>query len=343
MAASGIGLVPRIDAALEFAKSLLAQNPAFAAAVPSLGARLERIMGEDRHYVAHEYFNRDWRPMHFDEIAQRMSEAKLTFAGSANHLDHVPLLNLSEAQHAFLNEIPDPAFRETARDLMINQQFRRDYFVKGPQRLSGRERFEATCGERFVLVANRGAVKLTASGAAGEKTLRDDIYGPILDAFADGQPKSFGEVLQAFGQGDAAFVQVFEALMVLIGKGDIAPAQTAAAVAAAKPVTDRLNAVFLDRARSNRSIGVMASPVTGGGIPIGRFQQLFLLARAQRSASPVEWAAFAWKCLSDQGERVVVEGKVLDTPAENLAELAKEAKTFEAERLPVLRALLVAP
>ena len=342
MAAPGLGLVPRIDGALEFAARLMEQQPAFAAAVPSLGARLDRIKGEDRHYVAHEYFNRDWRPIHFDEMAQLMAGAKLSYAGSAHYLDHVPLLNLSEGQHAFLNEIPDPLFRETVRDLIVNQQFRRDYFVKGPQRLSGIERFEIARQERFVLINQRDSITLTASGSAGEKTLRDDIYGPILDALADGRPKSFGDLLEAFGQGDGGFVQIFEALMVLIGKGDVAPAQTDAKIAAARSASDRLNAAFLARSRSNRSISAMASPVTGGGIAVGRFQQLFLLARAQGGITPVEWAAFAWKSLADQGERVVVEGKVLETPAENLAELAKQAKAFEAERLPMLTALAVA-
>jgi hypothetical protein len=233
-------------------------------------------------------------------------------------------------------------FRETVRDLIINQQFRRDYFVKGPQRLSGIERFEAARQERFVLVNARSAVALTANGSAGEKTLREDIYNPILDALADSQPKTFGALLEAFGQGDGGFVQVFEALMVLIGKGDVAPAQPEGAILAAKPSSSKLNTALLTRARSSRNIATLASPVTGGGVAVGRFQQLFLLARDQGASTPVEWAAAAWKCLSDQGERVVVEGKVLETPAENLAELAKEAKAFEADRLPLLRALMVA-
>jgi len=87
---------------------------------------------------------------------------------------------------------------------------------------------------------------------------------------------------------------------------------------------------------------VLASPVTGGGVALGRFEQLFLLARAQGSAAPQEWAAFTWNCLSDQGQRVIVEGKVLESAEENLAELSRQATAFEATRLPALKALLVA-
>ena len=342
MGAPGVGLVPRIEASLEFAKRLLAQGPAFANAFPTLAPRLERMMGEDRQYLAHEYFNRDWRPIHFDEMAERLGSAKLTFVGSANYFDHIPLLNLSEAQLGFLNEIPDPVFRQSVRDLMVNEQFRRDYFVKGPHRLSGLDRFEATSGERFVLTTKRDAIALTVAATTGERTLRDDVYRPILDALADGQPRSFGDILERLGQGDAGFAQAFEALMVLIGKGDVAPAQVEAAIDAAQPNSERLNRLLLARARSDQSIGVLASPVTGGGIPVSRFQQLFLLARAQGATSAEAWAAFAWKCLSDQSQRVVVDGAVIEDPAGNLAELAKQAKAFEADRLPVLKATLVA-
>ena len=344
MGAPGTGLVPRIDAALQFAQRLLAQGPAFAAAFPTLAPRLERMMGEDRQYLAHEYFNRDWRPIHFDEMAERLASAKLTFAGSANYFAHIPLLSLTEGQLEFLNEIPDPVFRQTVRDLMVNQQFRRDYFVKGPQRLSGLDRFEATRDERFVLTTKRDAVTLSVASAGGDRALRDDIYLPILDAMADGQPRSFGEILTAFGQGDAGFSQVFEALIVLIGKGDVAAAQADAAVAAAKPKSDRLNRWLLARARSDQSIGALASPVTGGGIPVGRFQQLFLLARAQGARSPADWAAFAWKCLSDQAQRVVVDGAVLESPEDNLAGAGPSEATVPSRPngLPILKATLVA-
>jgi hypothetical protein len=33
-------------------------------------------------------------------------------------------------------EIPDTMFRQTVRDFMVNQQFRKDYWVKGARHLS---------------------------------------------------------------------------------------------------------------------------------------------------------------------------------------------------------------
>lgn len=79
----------RIDAALEFSEALLAANPKYAAAAPSLGARLQSIKGQDRHYVAHEYFNRDWNCMYFADMVDALAPAKLDYATTAVPLDSV--------------------------------------------------------------------------------------------------------------------------------------------------------------------------------------------------------------------------------------------------------------
>ena len=302
-------------------------------------------MGEDRQYLAHEYFNRDWATHSFrrDGRAPGQRQADLRGLGELFRPTFL-LLSLTEGQLEFLNEIPDPVFRQTVRDLMVNEQFRRDYFVKGPLRLSGLDRFEATRDERFVLTTKRDAVTLSVASAGGDRALRDDIYLPILDALADGQPRSFGEILQAFGQGDAGFGQVFEALIVMIGKGDVAAAQADAAIAAAQPNSDRTQTRLFLGSRAFRPEYRRARQPGhryGGSWSPG-FQQLFLLARAQGAVSPADWAAFAWKCLSDQAQRVVVDGAVLESPEDNLAELTKQATVFEAERLPILKATLVA-
>lgn len=82
--------------------------------------------------------------------------------------------------------------------------------------------------------------------------------------------------------------------------------------------------------------------MTGGGVSVGRFQQLFLLSMSQGKKKPVEWAQFVWQILSAQGQKIVKEGKTLETPEENLAELNEQAITFVEKQLPILKALLIA-
>ena len=83
----------------------------------------------------------------------------------------------------------------------------------------------------------------------------------------------------------------------------------------------------------------LASPVTGGGIQIDRFQQLFLLARAEKENDP---ATFVWNILKSQDQRLVKDGKPVDSPESNIAELNMRLADFEQKRLPVLQQLGIA-
>jgi hypothetical protein len=67
-------------------------------------------------------------------------------------------VNLSEAQQAFLKDIPDATFRETVRDFMCNTQFRRDYWVKGSRQLGAFERGELLRAQRVILVNTRDII-----------------------------------------------------------------------------------------------------------------------------------------------------------------------------------------
>ena len=69
LGAEGRGIVSRIDGAMEFAKNLLETNPLFSRANPLVGDRLAKMQEHNRHYLAHEYFNKDWHPMHFATMA----------------------------------------------------------------------------------------------------------------------------------------------------------------------------------------------------------------------------------------------------------------------------------
>jgi SAM-dependent methyltransferase len=340
MEEQGRGLLPRIGAALDFAERLLAQDSVFGRANPLIAERIQRMKGEEGRYLAHEYFNRDWQPMHFGEAAEQLADAKLSYVGSAHYLDHVEALNLSPAQQAFLAEIPDEVFRQTARDFLLNQQFRRDYFVKGPRRISPPEQLERLVQERFILTTPAAAVTMTAPGALGDATLLGEVYAPILDLLSDHKPHAFGELEERLAAGPDTASRAFQAITVLIGKGDVAPAQDASAAMRAR--TDRLNARLMVHALSSAQIGVLASPVTGGGIPVGRFQQLFLQSRAQGASSPDAWAEFAWACLAALDQRILKDGAALQTPEENLAELKARAAEFERDQLPILRAAMVA-
>lgn len=342
MTAPGRGIVARIDGAIEFAEALLALNPGFAVAHPTIAERLKAIGAHDRHYLAHEYFNRDWRPLPFAELAAALTAAKLSFACSAAYLDHIDALNLTGDQHRFLAEIPDPLFRQSVRDFIVNQPFRRDYWVKGGRRLSSLEQTEALRRLSVMLVTDRRDVAFTVQGALGQREISPVAYDPILDALADHRPKTLAEIEESGAGAGLRLGSIFEAVMVLAGRGDLAPVQDEKAQAHAGKSSKRLNRHILDKSRGSGDLAVLASPLTGGGIGVPRPYQLFLLARQEGRQTTDEMAQFAWDVLSAQGQRVAKDGKTLESPEENLGELARQAGEFVDKRLPVLKALQTA-
>jgi len=340
--AEGRGIVSRIDGALDFAEKFLATNPLYLKANPSVPVRLEKMKEHSRNYLAHEYFNADWHPMHFATMAQWLEGAKVQFACSAYYADHIEAVNLTAEQQTFLKDIPDPMFRETVRDFIVNQQFRRDYWVKGARKLNALERAEQLRAQRVVLITHRLDVSLKVTGSLVEASMNEGVYTPILDLLADHKPKTLGQIELALQDKGISFGQIIEAALILSGQGNLAGVQDDPSIQKSKRHTDKLNTHLINKARDSSDIGYLASPVTGGGITVGRFQQLFLLALTQGKKQPAEWAQFAWSILAAQGRRLIKEGKTVESAEENLAELTSQAQTFAEKQLPILKALQIA-
>jgi hypothetical protein len=72
---------------------------------------------------------------------------------------------------------------------------------------------------------------------------------------------------------------------------------------------------------------------------VNRLQQLFMLALSQGKKLPAEWAQITLQVLTAERQKLVKEGKTLETPEENLAELNLQATAFSTKQLPIMRAL----
>ena len=335
-------ITQRIDAALKFSGAVLAADPRFSRGVPGLADRLQWMTGQNRDYLAHEYFNRNWHCMYFSEVADILAAAKLVFASTAEPLDVVDTVNLTQAGIAFLNGIAHPILREQIRDYFVNQQFRKDLYLRGIRRLAPAELRERTLAARIVLTRPIDTIPMTITGGQGEATLQASIFRPLLEELAarDYAPKTFDELLQSIPE--CSLAQLILVSAVLVGGGHAAPCQPETSVALVRENCAALNRHLLERARISADVNHLASPVAGGGVAVGRFQQLFLLARSRGCTEPADWARFTWQVLSDQGHSILKNGVALATPEENIAELMAQATEFAAARVPILRALGIA-
>lgn len=338
----GRGIVTRINDAVEFADKLLQTNPAFSRANPLVGDRIKKLKDQNRHYLAHEYFNRDWHPMHFSKMADWLEPAKVSYACSANFLDHIDAINMTPEQQTFLQEIPDAMFRESVRDFVVNQQFRKDYWVKGSRRMSALDRSEALRAQRVILTTLRTDVSLKVNGAVGEAKMSEAIYDPILDYLADHKIRTLAQIEAHAAKYQTSFGQVIQAVMILIGANHLSPVQDDTVIHKAKKHSDLINQTLMNKARSSGDISYLASPVTGGGVFATRFNQLFLLAISAGRKQPEDWAKFVWEILLIQGQKLIRENKAIESEEENISELTSQAKVFGEMQLPVLKALQIA-
>jgi hypothetical protein len=127
----------------------------------------------------------------------------------------------------------------------------------------------------------------------------------------------------------------------MMGRGDVSLAQDAERIELARKFTEPLNKDLLERARGGGDLNYLASPVTGGGIAVSRTEQLFLSAMSKGKEKPAELAEEAWASLAASGQRLVKEGKKIETPEENLAELKVQAESFVAKKITLFKELQI--
>lgn len=341
LGAKGAGIVNRINSSLDFAQKLIATNPLYCKANPHVSEKIDQIKDQNRHYLAHEFFNRDWHPMHFSKMVELLGPAKVQFACSAHYLDHIDSINMTNEQQQLLKEVSDSTYKQTLRDFMVNQQFRRDYWVKGARVITPLEQAEGLRSTQFILTTYRPEISMKFNSALGQGALSEEIYVPLLDLMADYKVRSLVEIQQSLQARDITFAQLVQAVMLLSGVGVLAATQDAAKILQTKKTSEKLNKHLMIKARSSNDISYLASPVTGGGIPVGRIQQLFLLAIQGGKKTSKDWAIFAESTLSSQGQQIMKEGKTLETREENLAEITLQAEEFAMKKLPVLKGLQI--
>jgi len=333
-AARQTGPLPqRIKSSLAFAQGLGKAKAKFFAANPAAGPRLDRMVGQATNYLAHEYFNKDWTLLYHADVAADMTAAKLTYAGSATIIEQFDDLIAKPEALALYKDINDRVLRETVKDFVLNQQFRRDIYVRGAPKLDVRAQIAAAMKTRLVLRVPRAQCGETVKVPVGSVNLAP-AYMKMLDFLADG-PQPLRDILakaEITKFSDAT--QTIRSAALLTAVGYVAPALPEDAEKAARKPTRQLNDAIINRTMRGDDINYFASPVTGSGVAADGAERLFVAAERQNRKDPEE---FAWQNLSKRGQALAKEGKALKTPEENKAELARLAKNFAGKKLPVFK------
>lgn len=323
---SGIGLAM----ALQKAGSRFLAEDSFA------GRKLETMKTADRAYLVHEYLHEHWKPTLFADTASQLQAAGLRFVGGAKPLDQFDELNFRPEALELLASIDDPWLRETARDFLRSGHVRHDVYVKRNEPLQPISR--PGLDLRFILCVPASLAK-TRSIATPIARLGFGLppFRDILDVLGAEPYRSwsFDELIDRPSADGIERRELLRALMILVDADIVAPAQPAARVVEAAAACSRLNADILRRSLTDGRIQALASPVTGGGVPVSRIEQLCLLALRQGAGSPQQLAEFAWNAIGANSTGRNDE-RADDHPT--AAHVLKEVLYF-SQRLPHLTAL----
>ena len=320
----------RIANAFHIFKVLGRNGARFLEANPAVAERFGQLEPLPVNYLAHEFLNANWTVFHSADVNRDMAQAKLTFVGSARILDHLDPLNLTDAQQHLLNQVKDPARREWFRDLIVNQEFRRDIFIKGAYEpaASPLERWRDL---RFALTSRAQDIELKIKGQLAEATLAPETYGALLEKLDSG-PASLRQLIEQPKLNALGPAALQNHLLILLAQGACQLALPALAEATRMKTTESFNRAILARAPRDSTYGFLASPVTGTGVAIDRIGQLALLAMSEGHANREDFIS-----------RMLNENPPARRDAEpTLAEPLRGALArFDENKLPVLKRLKI--
>jgi SAM-dependent methyltransferase len=232
--------------ALSLMNELQALGARYFEACPSASARLAELGEADPRYAVHEYFNPYWQPQYVYEVADQMGSAGLSRAASVLLEEHVDAAWMDEPARARLAAEPDPVWRETLRDVLVNQAFRRDLYTRDAVVLTSAEREQRLLDRRWALAKARAEIIDPPLGGRAARVADDALVTALLDALSAGAASVRNLQERGAFEGRPAR-QLLDALMMLSGAGLVQPALTQQLTEAARPSVERFNAAGIAR------------------------------------------------------------------------------------------------
>jgi SAM-dependent methyltransferase len=327
----------QITLALELIGKLWRANAGYFVMNPMATHHVGAMLDMDRAYLAHEYLVEHAELPRFSDVVDALAPAGLAYMASAALLDNFDEYAVPDTVRPLIPQIGDPMLREAVRDFAANRRFRRDLFARGNAELSAHLERRLLSELSFALAVPRGRMVSKFLGPVGDITLKHEFHAAVADALAQ-KIATFDELLALpmFGENGAGLLVDCLALLIhsgqvlaLVGRDDVdlQPAQ-------------RFNRAIVDRARTGRFYGHLASPIARTGITVDEFGLLALAALFDgQAAEPAAAARHALAILRAVGRRPLRENKPIEDDGEALQFLAERVNIVFAEQLPLWRRL----
>lgn len=334
--------IQKVKDSLAFSESLLKQNPNFAKRNPNALSKVQELQNQNQNYLIHEYLNQDWQCFSFQQVVRTLEDVKLTYAGSTDLNTQLNNINFTAEHQEFLNQIEHPIFKEQCRDYFANTQFRKDLFIRGKNNLTSLQTEQRLKNTAFVLLTAPETLPKTINGYLGEFNLIQDIYAPLGDHFKklDYVPQTIVELEQAIQ--NISYAQILNALVILTHLGLAMPCLQHPATTAQIEHSHQLNRFLIDQASFHQNYQVLACPITGIGIPVDQFSQLYYRAHFVEGLNTAkQFAEYIQNILEELNWKVLdSEGNSISDRKKSLEILQEKAQHFiQSDKLKIAKQL----
>lgn len=334
----------RISVIKNFLESVVKVNPSVLLNNPGLPKRIEDTLTKDTHYLTGEYLNEFWDIIHFSDMAKNLERAKLNFACSATGTEHLDNINLTAEQQQLLAQYKGTPLYETTRDFIVNQQFRRDFFVKGSMKLSEEQQQEQLYATGVVLTVPAEDVAYTVNTRIGVANLKKEIYEPIVKLMSDHKVYTFGEVIKALtgksaGKGaKLTEAQIFEALRTMTLLGTLQPAVKEDTISPEIIMNcqEFNRGVLLDAAGTQ--INYLACPVIQGGMYVNPIvMQMLAMTLREPKVSASQLSDRILEQIQKHNSVLNKDGKPVTAEKEKRKLISEMVDKFTKITLPMLK------
>mgnify|MGYP006292291909 FL=1 len=323
--------VKAISQGIDRFKALMNANSGMTQALPTMKSRVEGMEKQDPSYLVHEYLHDYWHPLWFNQLAEEVSAAKLSHVGSANVGDLYLQAVLPQPQKDILAQYEDPIVREVMMDVLVNQTFRKDVFVRGKTPLWPADQKETLFETAFVQMnrPKEGEIKFKLS--AGEVSGKDDVYKPLIEALASG-PKTIRELMAAPAPSARTLGDTIQAMTFMLHAGYVGLHKP---VAKKKPAK-ALNRTILQSVSQGAPYNYLIAPEIGNVLQV-KDTDMMMAHEVLNDASAKDASKLAQKLtnrLLSLGKGLVQDGQALrdqQSMAPYASRLAEEflRQTFE--------------
>ncbi len=332
----------RVGPSLDAIKELRDLKIAYFAANPAASQFVDRIAGQPKSYLAHEYFNRDWTPFYSADVARELQAAKLTYVGSATLIENHRSVLMGQQAAALVAKQATRERQELLKDFVINQRFRRDVFAKSIPNLPAAEANRELERVAIGLFKPAQDIAFQIKSPAGEFKFDNQLVRAVVANLADG-PLTIAELPERPALKASPKAEVVKAAHTLLAAGQavvFASAERRQPLPADSRrfgVPTALNRALASGAWEHPQRASLASPVAGTGYSLNQIDRALLAAIVEHGMERAFDATAA--DVQKRGLTFNKDGKKLEGPDANRAELRERFERFVERSMPLLRRL----